>query len=84
MFKLPGHPIAGAYVDILIGQPECAELGLDRLGLGHLLGLESRPVQHVQEVGVAPGVELVGPIKPDPPVLEEVGEHAVHDGRSHL
>ena len=43
-----------------------------------------RAVQHVEEVGVAAGVELVRAVERDAAVGEELREHAVHDGGADL
>ncbi len=41
-------------------------------------------VRHVEEVGVAAGVELVGAVQLDAALGEQVGQHAVDDGRAQL
>ena len=52
--------------------------------LADLLGLEALALEHVQEVGVAAEVQLVGAVDPDAAVHEEAGQHAVGDGRADL
>ena len=56
----------------------------DRVGLADLLGLEALALEHVQEVGVAPEVELVGAVDAHAAVHEETCQHAVGDRRAHL
>ena len=41
-------------------------------------------VQHVEEVGVAADVQLVGVVELDAAVREELRQHAVHDGGAEL
>ena len=57
---------------------------LDGLGLGDLLRAQSGPVEHVEEIGIAAGVELVRAIELDAAIGEELGERPVHDGRAEL
>ena len=47
---------------------------------------DSQPLalEHVQEVGVAAEIELVGAVEPDAALAEQVGQHAVDDGRADL
>ncbi len=56
------------------------ELGGDRVGLGDLLALEARALEHVEKVGVAAHVELRGALEPDSAVTHEPGENAMDDG----
>ena len=56
----------------------------DGVGLADLLGLEALALEHVQEVGVAAEVQLVGPIEADAAVHEQAGHHAVGDRRADL
>ncbi len=60
------------------------QLGGDGAGLGDLLGHEALSLQHVQEVGVAAEVELVGALQSDPALHEQAGEDSVQDGGTHL
>ena len=46
--------------------------------------LEPVAVEHVEEVGVAAGVELVGAVDPHAAVGEQAGERAVGDRRADL
>jgi hypothetical protein len=63
-------------MDVLPVEP-LARHGLHGLGLGDLLGGEPVALAHVEEVGVAAGVELVGPVEPHAALGEEVREHPV-------
>src|SRR5579875_140926 len=54
------------------------------LGLGNLFRLETVAFEHVAKVHVSAHVELVGAIQCQPSVLEEPGEHAMHNRRSDL
>ena len=56
----------------------------DGVGLADLLGLEALALEHVEEVGVAAEVQLVGPVDADAAVHEQAGEHAVGDRRPDL
>ena len=80
---LPGHPVAGADVDVFRGEP-LARLGLHGLRLGDALRFQAAAVQHVEEVRVAPRVELVGPLELHAPHVEQVCEHPVDDGGPEL
>ncbi len=59
-------------------------LGLQRFRLGALFRSQAVAVEHVQEIRVAPDVQLVGPFQLDSPVLEKVRQDAVYDGRPYL
>jgi hypothetical protein len=48
------------------------------------LDLQPRAVRHVEEVGIAAGVELVGPVELHAALGEQVGQHAVDDGGAQL
>ena len=54
------------------------------VGLADLLGLETLALEHVQEVRIAPEVQLVGAVDPHAAVHEEAGQDAVGDGRANL
>src|SRR5262245_20379188 len=60
------------------------ELRLYRLCLGNLFGLEPASLEHVEEVGIAAGVELVGAIKADAAIGKEPRKRPMHDGRANL
>jgi hypothetical protein len=80
---LPSHVVAGADVDVLVGQTLACH-GLNSLGLGALLRIQSASVQHVQKIGVAAGVELIGPLEFHPAFAKEVRQHSVGNGRAEL
>ena len=56
------------------------ELAGDGVGLGDLLRFQPTPVQHIVEIHVAAEVQLVGSIEADSPVVEQAGQHPMHDG----
>jgi hypothetical protein len=58
-------------VDIVCFQGNIKLAG-NGLRLGHLLGRQPLPFQHVLEVGVAADVELVGSIEPHAALAEQV------------
>src|SRR5664280_2556277 len=74
----PRHVVARADVDV-VGIDVVVEHRCDRVGLGDLLGLEPLTLEHVQEVRVAPEVELIGAVEADAAVHEEAGQDAVAD-----
>ena len=80
---LPGDVVARTDVDHRRRQG-AREHALHRLRLGAPLQARPGAVQHVQEVCVAPRVQLVGPIKRDAAIVEQFREHAVDDGRAQL
>ena len=65
-------------------QRACLDVGGDGLRLGDLLRLQALALEHVHEVHVAADVELVGAVEDDAAVLEQLGQHAVGDGRADL
>ena len=56
----------------------------DGVRLADLLALEALALEHVQEVGVAAEVELVGPVEADAAIHEEAGHDAMGDRRADL
>ncbi len=66
-------------MDVGVLEP-LVELGLNGLGLRDPLRLQAILVEHVEEVRVAAGVELVGLLQPGATVADEAGEGAVDDG----
>jgi len=60
------------------------ELRLNGFGLGDLFRLEAIALEHVEEVGIAPGVELICPIDPHPSIAEKPDQCPVHDRRTDL
>src|SRR5216683_5342993 len=61
---LPGDVVARTDVDA-VARERGGEHALHRLGLRAPLGAGARVVQHVEEVRVAAGVQLVGPVEHD-------------------
>jgi len=53
---------------------------LHRLGLGYLFGRQTVTVQHIEKVGVAAGIELVGALQLDPAFRKQVSQYAVGNG----
>ena len=49
----------------------------DGVGLADLLGLEALALEHVQEVGVAAEVQLVGAVEADAAIHEQARQHAM-------
>ena len=80
---LPRHVIARADVNILLGK-RVADDRLHGFGLRFFLRSEPAAVQHVQEIGVAAGVELIGALDLHSAFAEEIDDRAVQDGRAHL
>ena len=80
---LPGNVVGGTDVDVRILE-SLVELRLDGLGLGELLRLEPLALQHVEEVGIPGGIELIGPIEGDATVGEKPRQRAMDDGRANL
>ena len=68
----------------VVGVDLVVEHAGDGIRLRDLLGLQPLPLEHVQEVGVAAEVQLVGPIEADAAVHEQAGQHAVGDRRADL
>ena len=64
----------------VLGLKTFVELRLDRLGLGDFFRLEPVLRQHVEKIGVAAGVELIGAVERNPPIAEQPGQRAVDDG----
>ena len=80
---LPGDVVGRADMDVVVVEPLLGDR-LHRLGLRDLLRGQPRAVRHVEEVGIAAGVELVGAVELDAALGEQVGQHAVDDGRAEL
>ena len=80
---LPGHIVGRADMDVARGETP-VQLRLDGFRLGDLL--RTQPVQglHVEEVGVAAGVQLVGAVERVAPVPEQARHQPVGDGGAHL
>ena len=69
---------------MFFGIQPLVELRLDRFGLGELLRLQAPAFQHVEEIGVATGVELIGTLQADAAIGEQASEAAMNDGGADL
>ncbi len=74
----PRHVVGRADVNVLVVDLVVDHRG-DRVRLADLLRLEPLALQHVEEVGVAAEVQLVGAVDPDAAVHEQAGQHAMRD-----
>ena len=79
----PRHVVARADMDV-VGRQRHVELAGDGLRLGDLLRFQPLPLQHIQEIGVAAEIELVGAIDAYAALAEQIGKHAVDDGGADL
>ena len=75
--------VAGADV-YLVGVYFVVHLGGYGASLGNFLGNQPLPLQHVEEVGVAAKVQLVGVVNGSAPVLKQPGQDTVEDGSADL
>ena len=80
---LPRDVVGRADVNVRVVKP-LVELRLHGFGLRNLLRLEPLALQHIEEVGVAGGVELVGPVERHAAVGEQPRERAMNDRRANL
>jgi len=81
--ELPGNVIARANVNVVVGQT-IAHHRLHGFGLGRFLGSEPGPAEHVEEIGVAAGVELIGALNFDAAFAEKIDNGAMEHGRAEL
>ena len=79
----PRHVVAGADVDG-VGVGFLGHLAGHGAGLGDFLGHQAFPFQHIEEIGVAAEVELVGIVDFGAPVFHQPGQHPVDDGGADL
>ena len=80
---LPGDIIGRTDVDILRLQRN-TQLGLNRFGFGDPFVLQPIPVEHVEKIGIATRIDLVGSVQPHPAVFKEFCQDPMDDGRAHL
>ncbi len=80
---LPRHIITGTNMDVFIAQTP-GGYGLNSLCLGYFLGGKATAAEHVEEIGVATGIELISTLQLDATFLEQIGQRAVNDGCAHL
>ena len=52
--------------------------------LGDLLGFQASAVRHVEEIGIAAGIELVRAIEHSAALGEQIGQHAMDNGGADL
>src|SRR3990170_5722791 len=74
----PRHVVRRADVHVVVGDL-VVDHRCDRVRLADLLRLQALALEHVQEVGVAAEVQLVGAVDLHPAVHEEARQHAVGD-----
>ena len=55
---------------------------LHRFGLRSLLRLEPGAIKHVEKIGVAAGVQLIGALDFHPAFAEEIDDRAMQNGRA--
>ena len=85
-------PLAVLQPRDVVGRPDVHVVGVhlvverrgDGVRLGDLLGLQALALEHVEEVGVAAHVELVGALEQHAALPEEARELAVDDRRADL
>ena len=61
-----------------------AQLTLHRFGLLNFLRLETTSLQHIEEVGIPPRVELVGPVEFDAVIRKQTTQRPMYDRRTDL
>ena len=70
-------------MDVVVGQTLGGD-GLNRFRFGFFLRGQAMVVEHVEKIGIAAGIELVGSFQLDATLIEQVGQNAVSDGGPHL
>lgn len=70
-------------MDVFIAQTP-GGYGLNSLCLGYFLGGKATAAEHVEEIGVATGIELISTLQLDATFLEQIGQRAANDGCAHL
>ena len=81
--ELPRHVIARADVNILVREP-FAHDRLHGLGLRGFFRGKPAPIKHVQEIGVAASIQLVGPLDFHATLAEKIDNRAMQNSRAHL
>src|SRR5205809_4936296 len=79
----PRNVVGWADVDVLRVE-RVVEHARHRVRLADLLRFETLALEHVEKVGVASEVELIGPIESHAAIHEEPREHAMRDRGAHL
>ena len=75
--------VAGADVDG-VGVGFLFHLAGHRAGLGNLFRHQPVALQHIQKVGVAAKVQLIGVVNLGAPIFHQPRQHPVHDGCAYL
>lgn len=81
--ELPRNVIARSDVNVFVGQTFVHDR-LDGFGLGRFLRGQPGPAEHVEEIGVAAGVELVSTLDFDAALPEKIDNGAMKYGRAEL
>ena len=83
VIELPGHVITRPNVDIFVRQA-LADHRLDRFGFRSFLGRQPSAIEHVEEIGVAAGVQLISADKLHAALAKKVNQSPMHDRSAHL
>ncbi len=78
VIELPRHVIAGADVDIFVGQT-FAHHRLDSFGLRNFFRGEPAAIQHVQKISVAASVQLIGAFELYAAFAEKIDNHPMQN-----
>ena len=70
-------------MNVFVGQTFVHD-GLNGFGLGSFLRAEAGPAQHIEEIGVAPGVELISALDFNAALPEKIDNGAMKHGRAEL
>src|SRR5215471_3130919 len=81
--ELPRNVIARTDVNVFVGQALVHDR-LNGFGLGSFLRAEPGPAQHIEEIGVAAGVELIGAFDFDAALPEKIDNGAMKHSRTEL
>src|SRR5205807_6785076 len=81
--ELPRNVVARADVNVFVSQALVHDR-LDGFGLGSFLRAQSGPAEHVEEIGVAGGVELIRALDFDAALAEKVDNRAMQHSRAEL
>src|SRR5215213_7826142 len=79
----PRHMIARPDMNVSWRQRDIQLTG-DGLRLGNLLRGQPLAFQHVLEIGIAAEIELISPVEAYATLAEQIGEHAMNNGRTDL
>src|SRR5579875_2314799 len=73
---LPGHVVRGTDMNVVVGHG-LGQYALHRRSLRFAFGAQPRMVEHVEKIGVAASVELVGVLELDAAVSEDLHQGAM-------